>query len=79
MICPYQNVKNYNTVYVHVVFVYSSFSDSYVSPVELDDGRGEGDGAKSNDGEKAWSSIIHSILSVYKPPTPPPPHPGLVR
>ncbi len=36
-----------------------------MSPVELADGRGGGcwDGAKSYDGEKAWSSIIHSILS----------------
>jgi len=33
-----------------------------VLPVELIDaeGGGEGEGAKSYDGEKAWSSIIHS-------------------
>ncbi len=36
------------------------------SPVELTDGRGGGGGrgAKSNDIEKAWPSINHSILSV---------------
>jgi hypothetical protein len=38
-----------------------------VSPVELIDGRGGGDGvgAKSYHGRKAWSSMIHSILSGY--------------
>jgi hypothetical protein len=38
-----------------------------VAPVEITDGRWEGcgGGAKSYDGEKAWSSINHSALSVY--------------
>ncbi len=38
-----------------------------MSLVELTTGdgwRGCGEGAKSNDGEKAWSSVNHSILSV---------------
>jgi hypothetical protein len=39
---------------------------SCVSPVELTvrrggGGRGDGGGAKAYDGEKAWSSIYHSI------------------
>ncbi len=43
---------------------------SCVSPVEPSDGRGGGGdvgGAKSYDGEKAWSSINHSVLSVKNP------------
>jgi hypothetical protein len=39
----------------------SLYQSSCVSPVELTDGRGGG--AKSYDGEKAWSSINHPILS----------------
>jgi hypothetical protein len=37
-----------------------------VSPVELTDvgGQGGGEGAKSYDGETAWSLITHSILSA---------------
>ncbi len=35
----------------------------FESPVELTDGRRGGGGVKSYDGEKAWSSINHSILS----------------
>jgi hypothetical protein len=41
----------------------SLFLSLPVSPVELTDGR-EGVGAKSYDGEKAWSSINHAILSA---------------
>jgi hypothetical protein len=41
---------------------------SCVPTVEFTDGRergrGEGEGAKSYDGEKAWSSVIHKLLSV---------------
>ncbi len=39
------------------------------SPVELTDGRegGEGEGAKSYDGEKACSFIIHKLLSELEP------------
>jgi hypothetical protein len=40
---------------------------SYVSPVELTDGRdsdGDGRKAESYDCKKAWPSINHSILSV---------------
>ncbi len=39
-----------------------------MSPVELTDGEwygGGGEGAKSYDGEKAWSSRNHSILTAY--------------
>ncbi len=41
---------------------------SRVSPVELTDRRGRiqvGVGAKSYDGEKAWSSINHALLCIY--------------
>jgi hypothetical protein len=50
------------------------FSRQKVGPWTLDIGRlrkrdnlltGEGEGAKSCDGEKAWSSINHSIISGY--------------
>jgi hypothetical protein len=41
-----------------------------VALIELTDGqgggRGDGGGAKSYDGEKAWSSIIRSILSGWR-------------
>ncbi len=42
---------------------------SCISPVELTDGRGGrgGGGAKSNDDEKAWSPINHSIFSAAYP------------
>ncbi len=33
-------------------------------------GKGGMGGAKSYDGEKAWSSVNHSILSAYYPPPP---------
>jgi hypothetical protein len=41
---------------------------SFLSPVELTDGRGwvgGGRGAKSYDGERAWCSINHLILSYF--------------
>jgi hypothetical protein len=38
-----------------------------VPPVELTDWRGVEGGDKSHNGEKAWSSIIHSILSAKDP------------
>jgi hypothetical protein len=40
----------------------ADYTDSFVSPVELTEGGWNGGGAKSDDGEKAWSSINHSIL-----------------
>jgi hypothetical protein len=42
--------------------VASLSQSSCMSPFEPRDGRGEGGGAKSDDSEKAWSSIIHSLL-----------------
>ncbi len=39
---------------------------SCVSPVELTDGRVGEKGAKAYDGEKAWTSINHSLLSVER-------------
>jgi hypothetical protein len=48
--------------------VVSVSQSSCVSPVELTDGIGGeegGGGAKTYDGEKAWSSINHSILSGW--------------
>ncbi len=40
-----------------------SFSVFLVSPLELTREGGVGQGAKSYDGENAWSSLYHSILS----------------
>ncbi len=42
-------------------FVFLS-QPSCVSPVELTDGRGGWGGANSNNGEKTWPSINHSVL-----------------
>jgi hypothetical protein len=47
--------------------IVSLSQSSCMTPVELNDGRGGraggGEEAKSYDGEKAWSSIYHSVLS----------------
>ncbi len=45
--------------------IVSLSQSSYMSPVELTDGRGDGRGARSYDGEKAWPSINYSVLSGY--------------
>jgi hypothetical protein len=48
---------------LYMILLLPSLSQSScVSPVKLTGGEG---GAKSNDSEKAWSSINHSILSVH--------------
>ncbi len=50
---------------------FSLYQSSCVSPVEFTDMKEgqDGRGAKSYDGEKAWSSINHSILSAELPPS----------
>jgi hypothetical protein len=56
--------------------VVSRFQFFCATPVELSHERGDRDwgGASSYDGEKAWSSMHHSILSGASGQTPPPPH-----
>jgi hypothetical protein len=50
--------------------VVSLSKSSCASPVELSDERGVGEGVKSSDGgEKSWSSVNHSIFSVFDNPT----------
>ncbi len=50
-------------IFPHPLTPSTPSQSSYVSPVELTEGGGGGGGAGSYDGEKAWSSINHSILS----------------
>jgi hypothetical protein len=47
---------------------FSLFLCVAVELTEWGEGAGEEAGAKSYDGEKAWSSINHSILSAFTPP-----------